>query len=1108
MPGNRAIYDRALEGSRAAIQREAWPQALRDALRAVQEFPQDVEARGAVAVALYHNQKYAQAAQLLEELRKRRGNDPFTLAYLARSYEGAGELDHAVAVFLDLGEQSAREHRVADARDAFEAAVRLTPENETVRLRLAEFYVDHEDVARAAEQCAEIARNRRLAGDIAGAEEALDEALGLDPNNSAAQLLLAELRPPVTRAEPASTVTGGLSAATGSGTGSLRGTGAPRGTGSLRDPQLQIDALVAQAAQQQANSDGTTALRSYAQALTLGADRPDIHYSLGILLQERGEHERAAEALRHASASDEYGVSAYFALGESLRVLGQFREAAEAFEQTVRLVDLESVGRGEADDLIAMYRAAAECYAELGELSRAASLYGTLAGVFQSKRWGKELADQFKARAKELTERSMFAKLRQMGTGALPADLVVPRAAPDGQDGAAGQPESQIWGAVPALTSFLRGETMQAEPVAQDGRQPLDPFTSLNLPEVDEKTFAPLTALPTDGCMASTERFVAASGRFTDQGLLHAAIDVCHEIIRTDPDYLPVHLRLGEIYEREGQVEQALLKYRSLVDTYVVRERPLDAIDVYFRLIELAPDTVQARGQLADLLRQAGRTVEAVEQALMVATTLFKIGQTNRALEEFRRLLGWAPPTAAVHQEYGQALLKLERWEAALDQFRRAAQYDPANLVLLAQVNLTMAVLGQNERAMWDALAALLGKLGVEPQHGAAIQGEYRSALMIVDTPILHYILGLVQQATEQHASATLSLQQAIELLVMEEAPQLHPVLVYLALAHSYLAQGQAQEAVDALQTARRQRGEYPMRNVSPHPFARPAAEVDIERRLASALVAAGDLAGAEKTLRRCLQLDPADIGAFAHLADIYFRQGKLQHALDQFDRLATLYEQRQQLDEAIATLDQAVKLAPNTISVRARLAHLLIRRGTLDRGLRELQEVALLQRGAGQTRDAVLSLQQAAEIFWMLGKHEEVNRIYDVIVATSPDDIEARQQLVNLHILSGRHAAAVAEQRRIAEICQEMENYNEAIASLHQIIALDPNDAEAFKALGDLLMRVGEHEQALRLYRRLGRLRPGDEHVEALQKAAEHMLTNQRAEQAAPRPTTEDVTV
>jgi Flp pilus assembly protein TadD len=39
------------------------------------------------------------------------------------------------------------------------------------------------------------------------------------------------------------------------------------------------------------------------------------------------------------------------------------------------------------------------------------------------------------------------------------------------------------------------------------------------------------------------------------------------------------------------------------------------------------------------------------------------------------------------------------------------------------------------------------------------------------------------------------------------------------------------------------------------------------------------------------------------------------------------------------------------------------------------------------------------------------------------------------------------------------------------------------------MLMRQKEYDQAVRLYKRLARLRPNDERVEALQSAAERML-------------------
>lgn len=1059
MAGNRAIFERAVEQGRAAAQREDWATALKEYLRAVQELPSDLDARSNLAVALYHNGKYPQAIQVLEELRKRRGDDAYTLAYLARAYEGNQQIDKAVALLNALGETALSQHMIPDAIEAFEEAIRLQPQQSDLRIRLAEILVDAGDTRRAAEQCVEVARMRHAEGDLDGAEEAVDEALSLDGANRIAQALKAEIsldRPAPTPPAPA----------------------APVHSGPLRDPQLAVEQLLAQAMTEREAGRHTSALRFYTHAVEQGVDRPDVYFSIGMLHQERGDYRSAMTALRNAAESDEFAMSAHYALGDSLKAVGELQAAADEYETTIRLVDLESIGRAEADDLIAMYQAAAECYAELGELSRAASLYGTLAGFLGSKRWGKELADEYKARAKEFTERSMFAKLRTLGTGALPVERVI---APDPVDEL---PAQTTWGALPSFSDFMRGDTGSAP------EQPADTFAAFNdLSTVEEQVFAPVTPIDTTGCDDAIVRLIEASGRFIEQGLVWAAVDACHEVIRHDHTYLPVHLRLGEILEREGRTEDALLKYRALIDTYAVRGQEIEGIDAYYRVIELAPDTTATRSQLVELLRKARRNDDAVAQALIVANTYFKLGQTNRALEEYRRIQAWAPPTPALHQEYGQALLKLERWEAAQSEFRRAVQLDPAAPVALAQLNLTMAVLGQNEQAMWDSFAALLAKLKADPQHHSAVQAEYRAALLIVDTPILHYLVGLIQQAAEQHGSAMLSFEQAISLLVMEERPQLSPILVHQAMADSFLAQDQPQSAIDQLHTVQRLFVEQPLHIVSMHPFARPLTESELQRKLAKALSSIGQWEAAIKALKICQQFDPAEPTAYTQLADIYAQQGDLAFALKQYEQLATVLESRQQLDGAIDALDQALKLTPETLAVRSRLAQMLIRRGLLDRGLKELEDVASLQRNEGQIKEAVASLQQAAEVNWMLGQHDRVYHLYDKIVAFAPEDIDARQQLVNLHILSGRRDAAIAEQRRIARICNDQKNYPEAIGCFHQIIALDPADADAYESLGDLLMRQKEYDQAVRLYKRLQRLRPDDERVEALQTAAERML-------------------
>jgi tetratricopeptide (TPR) repeat protein len=257
---------------------------------------------------------------------------------------------------------------------------------------------------------------------------------------------------------------------------------------------------------------------------------------------------------------------------------------------------------------------------------------------------------------------------------------------------------------------------------------------------------------------------------------------------------------------------------------------------------------------------------------------------------------------------------------------------------------------------------------------------------------------------------------------------------------------------------------------------------------------------GAEQALQQAKQHLPYDRAIYTKLADIYFRQGKLNEALAQLDELATYYEGRQDLDRSIEMLEYGLKLAPNNIPLGSRLAQMLLRRGYLDKGVENLLQVAEQQRRAGQLKDAVASLQQAADVHWTLGQHDKARTIYDKIIKIAPNDVEARQWLSFMYTLSGQTRQAITEKKQLARIFLQQRDYEGATAELFTIIALDQHDIDAFYQLGDVLMRREEYEQAVRIYGRLAKM-PNIEvdRVEALQAAAKRMLDQQQTRAKSP---------
>jgi len=96
-------------------------------------------------------------------------------------------------------------------------------------------------------------------------------------------------------------------------------------------------------------------------------------------------------------------------------------------------------------------------------------------------------------------------------------------------------------------------------------------------------------------------------------------------------------------------------------------------------------------------------------------------------------------------------------------------------------------------------------------------------------------------------------------------------------------------------------------------------------------------------------------------------------------------------------------------------------------------------------------------------------------VIALAPQSVEHRHGVVADNRQNHRNAEAAEHQRAIVDISLREGRRHEAIAALHQVIGLTPDDTSAYYQLGDLLGAVGEYGQAERVYRRILALQPDD---------------------------------
>src|SRR5262245_49296166 len=279
MPGNRALYDRAMEQSRESARQKNWEEALKQAVRALQEFPQDADARSSAAVALFNTGKFPQALQILEELRSSDSNNPFFLEYLARTHEQMGSATQAVAIYTQLADLQQSRRLNAKVIEALREVLRLRPSNDDARARLAQLLEEAGAGTEAAAEYMELARRRQQVGQLEQATQDAETALRLDPNSREVKELIAGLHEAL-----ASAVQSSVTAPTEGG--DTIAAALPGMTGGLRSQQFAIEQIITLAQKHQEAGDTEGAIEQYDRAVKLGMERSEVFDSLGLLYHE------------------------------------------------------------------------------------------------------------------------------------------------------------------------------------------------------------------------------------------------------------------------------------------------------------------------------------------------------------------------------------------------------------------------------------------------------------------------------------------------------------------------------------------------------------------------------------------------------------------------------------------------------------------------------------------------------------------------------------------------------------------------------------------------------------------------------------------------------
>jgi tetratricopeptide (TPR) repeat protein len=451
---------------------------------------------------------------------------------------------------------------------------------------------------------------------------------------------------------------------------------------------------------------------------------------------------------------------------------------------------------------------------------------------------------------------------------------------------------------------------------------------------------------------------------YAQDGFLLKAIAIWKQINKLDPSTLEPYLNLADLYAKQGLMMEAKSQYQVVVDEYIKRGKMRDAGDVLKKMADIDPGDLKIRSKLADLYTREGNSGRAVEEHVAIADELYRKGHLAEALQVLDKGLKIDPRSARLRGELARIHTVQKNYDKAVQYLEEAVQQGPSDTQLLAR--LGEAYLGAKKAEEAEAIFKRLIELDPEDQESRVQIGR------------LHVQQGEFDQAFEQLAPLADRLVEqrdgdkaaALLQVIVQKEPSHVPALLKLAEIYTR--------------------------------FEKDSAVVSAYSQLTEAYINRGQMAEAAGVLERLLVLEPQNQ---QHKTKLQFVRGKVAPGGPPPRAPAAPAAAFTEIEEEefdLSPADEAPPFrAPEPAAAPADVRQAIELSGPTSAEDREFIEEHLAE----------------GRVFRKYGLVDKAADQFEAVVARFPDNVEARQELREVHREKGQNAKAAEQCLALAEI-------------------------------------------------------------------------------------------
>ncbi|MGD0751448.1 MAG: tetratricopeptide repeat protein [Anaerolineales bacterium] len=681
MAGNDEAFQKAISKGHSAAWDQQWDKAAVAYQQALEEIPDNPNALTSLGLAFFELQRFDESLLAYQKAVQVTPDDPLPLEKVGQLQEQLGKNKEAVQAFLQAAELYIKNQDSGKALENWGRVTQLDSDNITPRLYIA---MVHERLGHAPQATIEylvVASLLQRSGNGKKAAEMIGRALRLSPNNQEAQQAESMLRNGQLLPKPVRTQEGTSSPQVAQVKQLGPSKSADTGLDPIAEACKQAIARLAEVYFDLSEEASSTAIlskrsmqaivRDAGQSNEKQSERSKImqHIGQAIDAQTKERDGRAAEELEKALAEGLIEPSVYFDLGFLRSKSDNPESALQALQIAVKHQDY-----GIGSRLLM-----AQIQHRLGHFPEATLEY--LEAL--------KLADSL------VVPPDQSAGLRQLYEPLIEAESH--QSDPEKKEQLCNNINQML------VRPNWRAELIKA-------REQLPKFA---------EGLLPVAEILTQAQSGQVIDAITKVRQLASAGYLRSAMDEAFESIKVAPTYLPLHSLIGDLLIQEGRTQDAITKYAVVAQAYSSRGEGAQAVNLFRRIVQVAPMDLSARSRLIDQLAANGQVDEAISEYMELADIYYRLAELDMARKTFTTALslaqrGGADRTWSVKLLQRMADIDMQHldWRQAMRVYEQLRTLEPDDISVrknLIELNLRLTQQTQATAELEDLLTYLDG---------------------------------------------------------------------------------------------------------------------------------------------------------------------------------------------------------------------------------------------------------------------------------------------------------------------------------------------------------------------------------------------------------------